>query len=156
VRKSNCSSQNPLLTTRIWTRDLWFRSLGLRPLNRRFWGYQTVCLRRVEKLNDTGITAGIQLRELSNTCKDLSDQWPCIHMLKLLHDPRSRLRLTVPQLSRPLFYPSFSFRSTHESFLRIMMSYTIHTNFLPFVIHICNNQIELGTPYPIRRKSQLR
>jgi hypothetical protein len=31
VSKGNCSSQKPLLTTGIWTRD-WFRSLDLRPL----------------------------------------------------------------------------------------------------------------------------
>jgi hypothetical protein len=30
--KSNCSKK-PLLTTGIWTRDLWFRSLDLRPLD---------------------------------------------------------------------------------------------------------------------------
>jgi hypothetical protein len=29
----NCSSQKPLPTTGIWTRDLWFCSLGLRPLD---------------------------------------------------------------------------------------------------------------------------
>jgi hypothetical protein len=34
VSKCNCSSQKPLLTTGIWTRDIWFRSLGLRPLDK--------------------------------------------------------------------------------------------------------------------------
>jgi hypothetical protein len=33
VSKCNCSSQKPLLTIGIWTRNLWFRSLGLRPLD---------------------------------------------------------------------------------------------------------------------------
>jgi hypothetical protein len=33
VSKCNCSSQKPLPTTGIWTRDLWFRSLDLRPLD---------------------------------------------------------------------------------------------------------------------------
>jgi hypothetical protein len=32
MSKCNCSSQKPLLATRILTRDLWFRSLDLRPL----------------------------------------------------------------------------------------------------------------------------
>jgi hypothetical protein len=33
VSKCNRSSQKPLLTTEIRTRDLWFRSLDLRPLD---------------------------------------------------------------------------------------------------------------------------
>jgi hypothetical protein len=33
VSKCYCSSQKPLLTTVIWTRDLWFRSPELRPLD---------------------------------------------------------------------------------------------------------------------------
>jgi hypothetical protein len=39
VSKCNCSSQKPLLTG-IWTRDLWFRSLDLRPAGRHTAYYQ--------------------------------------------------------------------------------------------------------------------
>jgi hypothetical protein len=33
VSKCNCLSQKPLLTTGIWTRDLWFRGVDIRPLD---------------------------------------------------------------------------------------------------------------------------
>jgi hypothetical protein len=34
MTKCNYSSQKPLVTTGIWTRDLWFRSLTIRPADR--------------------------------------------------------------------------------------------------------------------------
>jgi hypothetical protein len=50
MSKCNCSSQSPLLSTKIWTRDLWFCSQDLRPLDQS--GYNPCC---TEKTTETKV-----------------------------------------------------------------------------------------------------
>jgi hypothetical protein len=55
VSKCNCPSQNPLLTTGIWTRNLWCRSLDLRPLDQpsrpwKIYGRRNISIYFVKKI----------------------------------------------------------------------------------------------------------
>jgi hypothetical protein len=146
VSKYDCSSQKPLLTNGIWTRDHRFRSLGFRPRptgQQKIRVYYLSGIAREEPDSPAVSALGVRSRKLSNALNGQTwDGWPNPYHLELLRASEgtlsrwSRLHLqslapTNPHWARVVGYDPFSLWVIHKKGLcpssgdinRMMMIY---------------------------------